>query len=463
MLKIYNTLTRKKEVFTPINKQEVKLYTCGPTVYDYAHIGNFRSYIFEDILRRYLEYLNYKVKHVMNITDVDDKTIKNSIVHNTSLNNYTKKYKLSFFKDLETLNIKKAHILPEATKHIKEIVKTINILLKKGFAYKGKDGSIYYSVSKFKNYAKLANLDMKGLKAGARITHDEYEKESLSDFALWKAWDSSDKNVFWKTELGKGRPGWHIECSVMSAKYLGETFDLHCGGVDLIFPHHTNEIAQSEAATGKKFVNYWMHCEHLLVENKKMSKSLGNFYTLRDLIKKGYSGKEIRYLLLSSHYKQQLNFTFKALDAARNTLQRLQDFIDKVKTANGTDSNIKSILTKVKKGFESAMDDDLNTPIALSEIFNFIRTINTLISQNKIGKENKKEIISLMEKFDKILGIIDFKEKTIPENIKQLIEKRETARKEKDWKTADKLRDKLKEKGILLEDTRQGIKWKQIN
>ncbi len=463
MLKIYNTLTRKKEVFTPINKQEVKLYTCGPTVYDYAHIGNFRSYIFEDILRRYLEYLNYKVKHVMNITDVDDKTIKNSIVHNTSLNNYTKKYKLSFFEDLETLNIKKAHILPEATKHIKEIVKTINILLKKGFAYKGKDGSIYYSVSKFKNYAKLANLDMKGLKAGARITHDEYEKESLSDFALWKAWDSSDKNVFWKTELGKGRPGWHIECSVMSAKYLGETFDLHCGGVDLIFPHHTNEIAQSEAATGKKFVNYWMHCEHLLVENKKMSKSLGNFYTLRDLIKKGYSGKEIRYLLLSSHYKQQLNFTFKALDAARNTLQRLQDFIDKVKTANGTDSNIKSILTKVKKGFESAMDDDLNTPIALSEIFNFIRTINTLISQNKIGKENKKEIISLMEKFDKILGIIDFKEKTIPENIKQLIEKRETARKEKDWKTADKLRDKLKEKGILLEDTRQGIKWKQIN
>ena len=463
MLKIYNTLTRKKEVFTPINKQEVKLYTCGPTVYDYAHIGNFRSYIFEDILRRYLEYLNYKVKHVMNITDVDDKTIKNSIVHNTSLNNYTKKYKLSFFEDLETLNIKKAHILPEATKHIKEIVKTINILLKKGFAYKGKDGSIYYSVSKFKNYAKLANLDMKGLKAGARITHDEYEKESLSDFALWKAWDSSDKNVFWKTELGKGRPGWHIECSVMSAKYLGETFDLHCGGVDLIFPHHTNEIAQSEAATGKKFVNYWMLCEHLLVENKKMSKSLGNFYTLRDLIKKGYSGKEIRYLLLSSHYKQQLNFTFKALDAARNTLQRLQDFIDKVKTANGTDSNIKSILTKVKKGFESAMDDDLNTPIALSEIFNFIRTINTLISQNKIGKENKKEIISLMEKFDKILGIIDFKEKTIPENIKQLIEKRETARKEKDWKTADKLRDKLKEKGILLEDTRQGIKWKQIN
>ncbi len=463
MLKIYNTLTRKKEVFKPIKKKEVGIYTCGPTVYDYAHIGNFRSYIFEDILRRYLEYLNYKVKHVMNITDVDDKTIKNSITNNTTLDNYTKKFKTSFLEDLETLNIEKAHILPEATKHIKEIVKTTNLLLKKGFAYKGKDNCIYYSVSKFKNYGKLAKLDMKGLKVGARVTHDEYEKESLSDFALWKAWTPRDKDVFWETELGKGRPGWHIECSVMSTKYLGETFDIHCGGVDLIFPHHTNEIAQSESATGKKFVNYWMHCEHLLVENKKMSKSLGNFYTLRDLIKKGYSGKEIRYLLLSSHYKQQLNFTFKALDAAKNTLQRLQDFIDKLKTIEGKDSDTKTTISKVKKDFESAMDDDLNTPNALSKIFNFIREINTLISQNKIGKENKKDILNLMKKFNKVLGVIDFEEKTIPEEIKQLIEKRESARKDKDWETADKLRNQLKEKGILLEDTKQGVQWKQIS
>lgn len=463
MLKIYNTLTRKKEIFKPIKKKEVGLYTCGPTVYDYAHIGNFRSYIFEDILRRYLEYLGYKVKHVMNITDVDDKTIRNSISNNKTLDNYTKKYKISFFEDLETLNIEKAHIFPEATKHIKEIVKTTNILLKKGFAYKGKDNCIYYSVSKFKNYGKLAKLDMKGLKVGARVTHDEYEKESLSDFALWKAWVPRDKDVFWETELGKGRPGWHIECSVMSTKYLGETFDIHCGGVDLIFPHHTNEIAQSESATGKKFVNYWMHCEHLLVENKKMSKSLGNFYTLRDLIKKGYSGKEIRYLLLSSHYKQQLNFTFKALDAAKNTLQRLQDFIDKLKTTEGKDSNTKTTISKVKKDFESAMDDDLNTPNALSKIFNFIREINTLISQNKIGKENKKDILNLMKKFNKVLGVIDFEEKTIPEEIKQLIEKRESARKDKDWETADKLRNQLKEKGILLEDTKQGVQWKQIS
>ncbi|MEM7819165.1 MAG: cysteine--tRNA ligase, partial [Candidatus Aenigmatarchaeota archaeon] len=288
VLKLFNTLTRKKEVFKPIKKNEVRMYTCGPTVYDFAHIGNFRTYVWQDILKRWLLFKGFKVKHVMNLTDIDDKTIKGAREQGISLREFTEKYIKAFFEDSKTLNLLPADVYPRATEHIREIVELIKILIEKGYAYKGEDGSIYYDISKFKDYGKLSKLKIKELKAGARVKSDSYTKEEAYDFALWKAWDPEDGEVFFETEIGKGRPGWHIECSAMSMKYLGETFDIHTGGVDLIFPHHENEIAQSEAATGKKFVNYWLHAEHLIVEGRKMSKSLGNFYTLRDLLAKGY-------------------------------------------------------------------------------------------------------------------------------------------------------------------------------
>ncbi|MEK6808976.1 MAG: cysteine--tRNA ligase, partial [Nanoarchaeota archaeon] len=347
MLRLFNTRTRKIGVFKSIKDKEVNIYTCGPTVYDYAHIGNLRAYICADILKRYLKYKGYNVKHVMNITDVDDKTIKGSQQQGISLKKYTQNFSNMFFEDIKILNLDLPDIFPKATEHIPEMIMLIKKLLKKGFAYKGEDGSIYYDISKFKNYGKLAQLDMDGLKEGARIRHDEYSKDSPKDFCLWKACDKDDGDVFWKTELGKGRPGWHIECSAMNMKYLGEEFDIHTGGVDLIFPHHENEIAQSVGATGKEFVHYWFHNEHLLVNGKKMSKSLGNFYTLRDLLNKGYNPIGIRYLLLSTHYRQQLNFTEESLQGAENSVQRINDFILKLRNVSKNAlKNKTTLLTK---------------------------------------------------------------------------------------------------------------------
>jgi cysteinyl-tRNA synthetase len=309
----FNTLTRQKESFTPIEEGKAKIYTCGPTVYDFAHIGNFRAFLFDDLLKRWLEYRGFEVVHVMNITDVDDKTIKGSRKRNVPLREYTDYYMKAFFEDIDTLKIERANYYPRATEHIPEMVALIKRLMERGYAYKGEDGSIYYAISKFKEYGKLSRIKVDDLKAGARVKVDEYGKEEAQDFALWKAWTQEDGEVFWDTEIGKGRPGWHIECSAMSMKYLGETFDIHCGGVDNMFPHHENEIAQSEAATGKKFVNYWLHNEHLLVEGKRMGKRFGNYYTLRDLLKMGYDPKAIRYLLILTHYRQQFNFTFEGL------------------------------------------------------------------------------------------------------------------------------------------------------
>ncbi len=460
-LKLFNTLTRKKEVFKPIKKGQVGFYSCGPTVYDYAHIGNLRAFMCTDILKRYLEYKGYKVKHIMNLTDVDDKTINGSREQKISLKQYTEKYTKAFFEDLEKLNIEKAQIFPKATEHIKQMVSLIKKLIKKKYAYKGDDNCYYYDISKFKNYGKLAKLDLKGLKAGARICQDAYEKEQANDFALWKAWDKADGDVFWETEIGKGRPGWHIECSAMSMEYLGSTFDIHTGGVDLIFPHHTNEIAQSEAATGKQFVKYWIHNEHILVDGKKMSKSLGNFYTLRDLLKKGYEPRAIRFLLLSAQYKQKLNFSFKGLESAKNTLQRLDDFILNLKNTKGNKDNKKvdKSIKKVKDEFEKAMDDDLEISNALAAIFNFIKQINKL----NISKKDAKKIEKTMFELDKVLGVIKTKEEKIPKEIMDLIKEREKARKEKDYKRADKIREKIKEKGYLVEDTKEGPKIKKKN
>ena len=467
MLRFHNTLTRKKEEFKPLISNEVKMYSCGPTVYNYAHIGNFRSFIFVDLLRRYLKYKGFKLNHVMNITDVDDKTIRDSLKDGKSLQEFTQHYTAEFLSDLKTLNVEIPEVMPKATDHIPEMVELIKTLKEKGNAYE-RNGTTYFSISSFKDYGKLANLDTENLKKNAdgRLnSSDEYEKDDARDFALWKPWEESDGDVFWETDIGKGRPGWHIECSAMSTKYLGETFDIHTGGVDLVFPHHTNEIAQSECAHCKTFVNYWLHNEHLFVNGEKMSKSAGNFFTLRDLLEKGYSPMAIRYQFIASHYRQQLNFTEDALKQTPQTLQRFYDFIDKLESlsAGEENSNVSDLITVAKKGFEESMDDDLNISGALAAIFDFMREINKLMSENKIGKSNAKDVLHLMNEFNQVLGVFDHEKGEIAEEVEALIEQRQEARKNKDFAAADKIRDDLKEKGIILEDTKDGVKWKKIN
>ncbi|HLF54862.1 MAG TPA: cysteine--tRNA ligase [Candidatus Nanoarchaeia archaeon] len=475
-MRFFNTLTRKKEDFSPVIAGKVRMYTCGPTVYDFAHIGNFRTYVFEDLLRRWLKYRGYKVTQVMNLTDVDDKTIKNSQLAKMSLKAFTEKYSKAFFEDLDTLNIERAEVYPKATEHIPEMVVMINCLLEKGLAYKTDDG-IYYPISKFKNYGKLAHIKVSKLKAGAsgRVLADEYEKENVADFALWKIWDDKDGDVFWETELGKGRPGWHIECSAMSAKHLSEAFknssfhpekfvtlDIHTGGVDNIFPHHQDEIAQTEGCVGKPFVNYWLHSEHLLVDNKKMSKSLGNFYTLRDLLAKGYHPSAVRHALLSSHYRQKVNFTLQALDASAAAVQRLNDFILRLNEAHGEKSNpsIPVLINNAEAKFEEAMDDDLEISPALAAVFDFISDINKL-EIHTLAKSDAKKVLGFMEKVDSVLGLIQ-KEEKLPADLKKLFDERERAREVKNWARSDELRDELLKKGISVEDTSHGTRWKRI-
>ena len=459
-LKIYNTLTRKKELFKEIEKGKVSLYTCGPTVYYYAHIGNLRTFVFGDILRRYLRYKGYAIRHVMNITDVDDKTIRDSHKEGISLSKFTAKYSKAFGEDLDTLNIEHPEVFPKATAHINEMLEIIKDLMDKGIAYRASDGSVYFSVDKFKGYGKLSGVKIENLKSGARVSHDEYDKDNASDFALWKAWDEKDGNVFWKTDIGKGRPGWHIECSAMSMKYLGESFDIHAGGVDLIFPHHENEIAQSEAHTGKKFVNYWMHAEHLIVEGKKMSKSLGNFYTLRDLMDHGRDPIAIRYLFMSTHYRQQLNFTLDSLDAAENSVERLNNFMNMLYSSKGKKKHdeVKDLVKDLEKGFEKSMDDDLNISAALGHIFDFIREINSL---EGLSKKDAQIILKGMKKIDSVLGILDTDPLEIAPDIKQLLAQREEARKMKNWEESDILRNEIEKRGWLVEDTPDGPRLKK--
>ncbi|MBD3309693.1 cysteine--tRNA ligase, partial [Candidatus Woesearchaeota archaeon] len=462
-LQLYNTLTRKKEVFRPIDKGTVRMYNCGPTVYDYPHIGNCRAFLLGDLLRRYLEFKGLNVNQVMNITDVDDKTIRDSQKEGVSLKEFTERYTKAFMDDLASLNVKPATTYPKATEHIKDMVELVSILLDKGIAYKAEDG-IYFDVSKFKGYGKLAHINLEELKAGAseRVKSDEYAKDKVQDFALWKAWDKDDGDVFWETEVGKGRPGWHIECSAMSRKYLGQPFDIHTGGIDLVFPHHENEIAQSEAAYGKKFVNYWVHNEFILVEGKKMSKSLGNFFTLRDLIQKGHDPFAIRYSLISAHYRQQLNFTIKGLEAAKQSVQRLQDCADKLRAWESDTEDNQDIPDLVKlaiDGFEAEMDDDLNISNALAIIFEFVKNINKLMLEGKLSTEDAKNALELLQRFDAVLGVLKHEEQSLDEDIQALVEEREEARKNKDYEKADKIRDELKEKGIILEDTSQGVRW----
>jgi len=462
-MRVFNTMTRQAEELVPLEEGHVRMYTCGPTVYDYAHIGNYRAYVFEDLLRRYIKYSGFRVTQVMNLTDVDDKTIRGSREKGVALDAYTRPFKEGFFEDLKALNVEPAEHYPAATDHVDEMIALIRTLFDKGYAYQSDDGSVYFSIAKFEDYGKLAHLDRDGLRAGARVTQDEYEKENLADFALWKAWSEGDGDVAWDSPWGRGRPGWHIECSAMSSKYLGESFDLHTGGVDNIFPHHEDEIAQSEAASGKTFVRYWMHCAHLIVEGKKMAKSLGNFFTLRQIRDKGYSGREIRYLLISAQYRQTLHFTFDALDAARAALARLDDFTVRMRGLAGTAAAgaPPDYAVKAQQDFESGMDDDLNVPEALAAVFALLHAGNRTADAGELDAEQASAVVALLARFDTVLGVLEPEEAETPPEVLALLEQRQAARTERDWAESDRIRDALGEMGWEIRDTPDGQKVKK--
>ena len=463
-MKIYNTLTQRLEELTPIEPGRIRLYTCGPTVYNYAHIGNFRAYVFEDLLRRTLKRFGFEVLQVMNLTDVDDKTISGAMKAGLSLDAYTRRFKDAFFDDLKALNIEPAEHYPAATDHIAEMIAMIGTLLAKKHAYRSDDGSIYFSVSSFPSYGKLAHLDMAGLRPGARVSHDEYEKENVADFALWKAWDQKDGDVAWDSPWGRGRPGWHIECTAMSTKYLGESFDLHTGGVDNIFPHHEDEIAQSEAASGKTFVRYWMHCAHLVVDGRKMSKSLGNFYTLRDVLDRGFSGREVRYVLIAGHYRQSLNFSFDALGAARGSLQRLDEFQERLRALAADDAGggvLPDWATAAKLKFDAALADDLNIAESLGALFDMVHAGNKAMDAGLVGRGQAADVRGLMAAFDRVLGCLAAPRDEVPEAVLKLLERRQSARQAKDWAGADLVRAELASLGWVIQDTPQGPKPKK--
>jgi cysteinyl-tRNA synthetase len=467
-LHLYNTASRAKEPLKPLVNRHVKMYTCGPTVYNYAHIGNFRTYVFEDLLRRTLKFLGFKITQAMNLTDVDDKTIRGAIAQNVSLNEFTQPYKEIFFEDLKTLGIEPVEYYPAATEYIEEMIKLIEGLIEKKIAYKGGDGSIYFAINKFPTYGCLSHLHIDELKTGAseRVSFDEYDKDHAADFVLWKSFDPErDGNIYWESPFGNGRPGWHLECSAMAMALLGETLDIHVGGIDNMFPHHENEIAQSEAFSGKKFATLWMHSEHLVVDNKKMSKSLGNFYTLRDLLNKGYTGVQVRYMLLQTHYKTQLNFTFSGLEAVKHSQQRLNDFIQRlldIKTL-GNIGAVDPLLNKTLKTFAEALADDLNISEALASLFELVREVNALCDHQKILKGDAEKVIHLLRRLDQVLGLLSFEKNSedIPVELHQALDKRNQARKEKNWALADNLRDYILNHGFIIEDTPSGARLKR--
>lgn len=467
VLRVYNTLGRKKENFEPIVKGKVGIYSCGPTVYNYVHIGNLRAYVFVDLLKRYLKFKGFEVKHVMNLTDVDDKTIRDSQKEGKSLKEFTEFYTAAFLKDAEALNILPADILPKATEHVKEMIEIIQKMKKNGNTYE-KNGSTYCKITSVKDYGKLACLDLAQLKQNAdgRLSNaDEYEKEDARDFVLWKAYDDSDGNVFWETPLGKGRPGWHIECSAMSTKYLGDQFDVHTGGVDLIFPHHTNEIAQTESATGKSpFVKYWMHNEHLIVNGEKMSKSLGNFYTLKDLIAKKYDPRAIRYELLKTHYRVKLDFREDELLKIPETLAKFDEIISKLHGVKKEDGKLTAdkLSQKSLKEFEEQMDDDLNISGGLAVVFDLIKEANKMIDDGKMNMKDAEAILATFKKLDSVLGIMKFESNDIPKEVIKLAEERLAARAAKEWAKSDILRDEIKLKGYIILDDKEGYRLKKI-
>ena len=463
MLKLTNTLTGAAEPFTPVDGVTVRMYTCGPTVHDFSHIGNFRTFVFEDVLRRHLKS-KWKLLHVMNITDIDDKIIRKSAEKGVDIRSYTAPYTAAFFEDSAKLRIERPDVITAATDYIPEMVQLVEDLLKKGHAYR-EGNSVYYRISSFPAYGRLSRLDRRELKVGARIDADEYEKEQPNDFVLWKG-PKDEAETKWEAPFGTGRPGWHLECSAMAMKHLGETLDIHCGGVDNIFPHHENEIAQSEAVTSKPFARFWLHGEHLLIENEKMAKSKGNFYTLRDLLEKGYSAQAIRYLLLSVQYRKQLNFTIHGLEQAQRSLDRIKEFIFRLKTAKlapGSTSEIAQAVADARNQFEAGLDDDLNTPEALGAVFQLIRACNIALDKDQLRENDRPAIVAFFAAVDTRLAIVPVAEEAAAndDEIESLITQRNDARRNRNFAESDRIRVELLNRGILIEDTREGTKWRR--
>ena len=468
MVRFHNTLTRRIEEFEPLEPGKVRMYTCGPTVHDHTHIGNFRTFVWEDLLRRSLKALGYAVTQVMNITDVDDKTIRKSMAEGISLGEYTERYTRSFFEGLDVLRVERAEIYPRATDHVPEMIRMIEGLRDRGLTYESQ-GSTYYRIAAFPTYGRLSGVEQRELKDGARIESDEYEKDSARDFALWKA--RKDDEPAWPSPFGEGRPGWHIECSAMSLKYLGETFDIHTGGVDNIFPHHENEIAQSEAFTGRPFVRYWLHSAHLLVESEKMAKSAGNFYTLRELLERGHDLRAIRWLLLGTHYRRNLNFSFEGISQAAREVARLDDFrirLDEAVAAAAASSDaphrvgaLAGQVHAAEEEFRVALADDLNISGAVGAVFRMVRDTNAALDRKEAASGEIAAARAALERFDAVLGILDRTPAALDEEIDALIRRRQEARKDRDYAEADRIRVALAAQGIVLEDTPQGVRWKR--
>ena len=459
--RLFNTYSRQLEEFAPLDPatRAVKLYTCGPTVYSYAHIGNFRAYIFEDLLQRHLEARGFQVHRVMNLTDVDDKTIRGCRQAGVPLAVFTAPFKQAFFEDLRTLRIQPAAAFPEATapEYIARMVEMISVLVERGYAYQADDNSVYYRIKEFPDYGKLAHLDLDELRPSGRVRSDEYEKESVGDFALWKAWDDADGDVGWDSPWGRGRPGWHIECSAMAGALLGEELDIHCGGEDNIFPHHEAEIAQSEAVTGKKFVRYWMHCKHLMVDGQKMSKSLGNFYTLRDLLAKGYSGREVRYALLRVNYGLPLNFTFEGMTDARQALRRIDAWHARLTDHAASAPVGEPHPLADHERFEQALDDDLNISGALGQLFEVVRESNLALDKNQLTPAHSRRLLEWWSRINRTLAI-EPDARTVPADVQTLVDERAQARRDKNFQRSDELRDAIAGLGWMVKDTKEGQK-----
>jgi cysteinyl-tRNA synthetase len=463
-LRFYNTLTQQVEPFTLLEGNTVRMYTCGPTVYNYAHIGNFRTFAFEDILRRWLLYRGFELDHVMNITDVDDKIIRNALAENQTLAEYTATYTQAFLEDSAALRLQRPERMVKATEHIPEMVRAIEQLAERGFTYPS-DGSIYYRIAKFPDYGKLSHNDFSGIRSGARVDVDEYDKANARDFVLWKA--PKDGEPFWDSAIGPGRPGWHIECSAMAMKYLGDTLDIHAGGVDLIFPHHENEIAQSEAITSKPFARFWLHSEFLSIEAQKMSKSAGNFFTLRDLLADGYHPEVVRYLLTSVPYRKKLNFSVDGLKAAATAIDRLRNFklrLETDKYPEGTNEKILERTQEAVRQFEESLDDDLNTAEALAALFEFVRDANTAMDAGEFQTGNTAPALDFLDRFDRVFDVLVPAQTTgglSDARVEALIQERNAAKKARNFARADQIRQELLDAGIILEDTKEGTRWKR--
>jgi cysteinyl-tRNA synthetase len=464
-LRFYNTLTQQTEPFAPLHGNEVRMYTCGPTVYNYVHIGNLRTFTFQDILRRVLLARGYQLNHVMNITDVEDKIIRDAAAAHQSIYEFTAIYTQGFLDDCATLRLQRPERLVKATDHIDDMAQAVQQLEQKGFTYVS-DGSVYFRIASFPSYGKLSHNDFSGIRAGARVDVDEYDKDNARDFVLWKA--QKDGEPAWDEPIGKGRPGWHIECSVMAMKYLGETLDIHTGGVDLTFPHHENEIAQSEALTGKPFVRYWLHAEHLSVDGQKMSKSLGNFYTIRDLMAKGYSPEAVRYLLASAPYRTKLNFTFKGLTDAAANIERLRNFklrLETEKFGEGTTPALAARAQAAVTAFDEALDDDLNTAEALGAMFEYVRETNAAMDSGQFRCGNREAAVAFLDRFDAIFDVLKPSARAVDglsdAAIEALIQERSAAKKARNFSRADAIRAQLATQGIILEDTKEGVRWKR--